>query len=33
MTVLTTGLLGSFDMSVTDVATAVTLPPQIYTSE
>ncbi len=33
MTVLTTELLSSFDTSVTDVATAVTLPPEIYTSD
>ncbi|MEQ1699039.1 MAG: aromatic ring-hydroxylating dioxygenase subunit alpha [Ilumatobacteraceae bacterium] len=33
MTILTTDLLGSFDRSVTDVASAVTLPPDIYTSE
>jgi phenylpropionate dioxygenase-like ring-hydroxylating dioxygenase large terminal subunit len=33
MTILTHDLLTSFDASVTDVATAVTLPPEIYTSE
>ena len=33
MTVLTTDLLTSFDASVTDVATAETMPPAIYTSE
>ena len=33
MTVLTAELLSSFATSVTDVATAVTLPPEIYTSE
>ena len=33
MTVLTADLLASFDASVTDVATAETMPPAIYTSE
>ena len=33
MTVLTPDLLTSFDASVTDVATAQTMPPAIYTSE
>jgi phenylpropionate dioxygenase-like ring-hydroxylating dioxygenase large terminal subunit len=33
MTVLTPDLLSSFDASVTDVATAETMPPTIYTSE
>ena len=33
MTVLTDELLASFDASVTDVAKAVTMPPEIYTSE
>jgi phenylpropionate dioxygenase-like ring-hydroxylating dioxygenase large terminal subunit len=33
MTVLTPDLLTSFDASVTDVATAETMPPAIYTSE
>lgn len=33
MTILTEELLASFDASVTDVATAITLPPVIYTSE
>ena len=33
MTVLTNELLASFDSSITDVATAQTLPPIIYTSE
>ena len=33
MTILTDDLLASFDASVTDYTTAVTLPPEIYTSE
>jgi phenylpropionate dioxygenase-like ring-hydroxylating dioxygenase large terminal subunit len=33
MTILTPELLASFDASVTDVTTALTLPPEIYTSE
>ena len=33
MTILTPDLLSSFDSSVTDVATAETLPPVVYTSE
>ena len=33
MTILTNDLLESFDASTTDVATAVTMPPDIYTSE
>jgi phenylpropionate dioxygenase-like ring-hydroxylating dioxygenase large terminal subunit len=33
MTTLTTQLLTSFDDSVTDVATAITMPPVIYTSD
>ena len=33
MTMLTGDLLESFEDSITDVATAVTLPPEIYTSE
>ena len=33
MTVLTHGLLHSFDQSTTDVSTALTMPPVIYTSE
>ena len=33
MTMFTGELLGSFEDSITDVATAVTLPPEIYTSE
>ena len=33
MTMLTGALLDSFEASTTDVATAVTLPPEIYTSE
>ncbi len=33
MSILTDALLTSFDASVTDVATAVTMPPEIYTSE
>ena len=33
MTILTDELLASFDASTTDFATAITLPPEIYTSE
>jgi len=33
MTILTNDLLSEFDASVTDVATALTMPPDIYTSE
>ena len=33
MTILTNELLQSFDASVTDYATALTMPPDIYTSE
>ena len=33
MSILTNDLLTSFDTSTTDYATAVTLPPEIYTSE
>ncbi len=33
MTILTDDLLSSFDASVTDFATAITMPPVIYTSE
>ncbi|HQV56715.1 MAG TPA: aromatic ring-hydroxylating dioxygenase subunit alpha, partial [Ilumatobacteraceae bacterium] len=33
MSLLTNDLLASFDESITDVATAVTLPPVIYTDE
>src|SRR3954454_18877355 len=33
MTVLTDELLQSFDASIADVAEAVTMPPEIYTSE
>ena len=32
MTVLTESLLSSLDLSVTDVAKASTLPPELYTS-
>ena len=33
MSVLTDDLLTSFDASTTDASTAVTMPPEIYTSE
>ncbi len=33
MTILTAALLDSFDASIADVTTAITMPPEIYTSE